>query len=86
MADCSPMRPKPSSRPHTPPESGAWSGCPPSESVTRSAPRRCRNASSTAVLRGIYANKAAAEELLRSSDLDWTLVYPTTLTNGALPV
>ncbi|WP_247595316.1 NAD(P)H-binding protein [Actinomyces procaprae] len=54
--------------------------------MTRSAPRRCRNASSTAVLRGIYANKAAAEELLRSSDLDWTLVYPTTLTNGALPV
>ncbi|MBE6474440.1 MAG: NAD-dependent epimerase/dehydratase family protein [Actinomyces succiniciruminis] len=33
-------------------------------------------------LRGIYANKAAAEELLRDSDLDWTLVYPTTLTNG----
>lgn len=33
-------------------------------------------------LRGIYANKAAAEEMLRDSDLDWTLVYPTTLTNG----
>lgn len=34
-------------------------------------------------LKKIYADKAAGEELLRKSDLDWTLVYPVTLTNGA---
>jgi len=33
-------------------------------------------------LRGIFANKAAAEEFLRASDLEWTFVYPTALTNG----
>jgi putative NADH-flavin reductase len=34
------------------------------------------------LLRDIYADKAAGEERLRRSALDWTLVYPTTLTNG----
>ncbi|MFJ9742871.1 NAD(P)-dependent oxidoreductase [Streptomyces sp. NPDC101166] len=34
------------------------------------------------LLRGIYANKALAEEAIRSSGLDWTLVYPTVLTKG----
>lgn len=33
-------------------------------------------------LRDIYADKAASEQTIRSSGLDWTLVYPTTLTNG----
>lgn len=33
-------------------------------------------------LKEIYADKAAGEEVLRRSDLDWTLVYPVTLTNG----
>ncbi|MEU0674602.1 NAD(P)-binding oxidoreductase [Streptomyces sp. NPDC006172] len=33
-------------------------------------------------LRGIYANKVLAEEAIRSSGLDWTLVYPTVLTKG----
>ena len=28
-------------------------------------------------------DKAAGEEVLRASDLDWTIVYPTKLTNGA---
>jgi uncharacterized protein YbjT (DUF2867 family) len=27
-------------------------------------------------------DKAAGEELLRASGLDWTIVYPTKLTNG----
>lgn len=35
------------------------------------------------LLREIYADKAAGEELLRRSSLDWTIVYPTTLTDGA---
>jgi putative NADH-flavin reductase len=33
-------------------------------------------------LRNIYANKKASEETIRSSGLEWTLVYPTALTNG----
>jgi len=33
-------------------------------------------------LKEVYADKAAGEEVLRRSDLDWTLVYPVTLTNG----
>lgn len=32
-------------------------------------------------LRDLYADKARGEELLRRSALDWTLVYPTQLTN-----
>ena len=34
------------------------------------------------LLRDIYLDKAAGEEILRRSGLDWTLVYPVTLTNG----
>jgi putative NADH-flavin reductase len=30
----------------------------------------------------LYADKAKGEEALRHSGLDWTLVYPVTLTNG----
>jgi putative NADH-flavin reductase len=33
-------------------------------------------------LRNLYANKAISEKAIRASGLDWTLVYPTTLTNG----
>jgi putative NADH-flavin reductase len=33
-------------------------------------------------LRDLYADKARAERTLRQSPLDWTLVYPTALTNG----
>ncbi|MDT0341463.1 NAD(P)-dependent oxidoreductase [Streptomyces litchfieldiae] len=33
-------------------------------------------------LRDIYANKEISEKAIRSSGLDWTLVYPTTLTKG----
>lgn len=33
-------------------------------------------------LRNLYADKARAERTLRQSALDWTLVYPTALTNG----
>jgi uncharacterized protein YbjT (DUF2867 family) len=41
----------------------------------------------TKVVTGIAMNtqikdKTAAEELLRASGLDWTIVYPTKLTNG----
>ena len=32
-------------------------------------------------LRAVYADKSASERLLRASDLDLTLVYPTTLTH-----
>jgi uncharacterized protein YbjT (DUF2867 family) len=32
------------------------------------------------LLRDIYKDKQAGEELLRRSDLDWTLVYPVSLT------
>jgi putative NADH-flavin reductase len=35
------------------------------------------------VLRDVYADKKAGEEMLRRSQLDWTLVYPAVLTNGA---
>ncbi|SHN01948.1 NAD(P)-dependent oxidoreductase [Actinacidiphila paucisporea] len=35
------------------------------------------------VLGRVYADKAAGEQLLRRSSLDWTLVYPVMLTNGA---
>jgi putative NADH-flavin reductase len=34
------------------------------------------------LLRDVYADKAAGEEILHRSELDWTLVYPATLTNG----
>ena len=33
-------------------------------------------------LRNIYANKELSEQAIRSSGLDWTLVYPTLLTKG----
>lgn len=36
-----------------------------------------------ALLRRVYADKAAGERLLRRSELDWTLVYPVMMTNGA---
>jgi len=36
----------------------------------------------TTLLRNLYKNKAAAETIIRESDLDWTIVYPTGLTNG----
>lgn len=32
--------------------------------------------------RNIYANKETSEKAIRSSGLDWTLVYPTMLTKG----
>lgn len=35
------------------------------------------------MLRRLFADKAKADAMLRASDLDWTLVYPTLLTNGA---
>lgn len=34
------------------------------------------------LLRDIYADKAAGDAELRRSSLDWTLVYPVTLTDG----
>jgi putative NADH-flavin reductase len=34
------------------------------------------------LLRDVYADKEGGEEVLRKSRLDWTLVYPVTLTNG----
>ncbi|MFG3498870.1 NAD(P)-dependent oxidoreductase [Streptomyces sp. NPDC047928] len=34
------------------------------------------------LLRSLYANKEIADERIRSSGLDWTLVYPTRLTHG----
>lgn len=36
------------------------------------------------LLRDIFADKRAAEELIGRSDLDWTIVHPTGLTNGPL--
>ncbi|WP_336246612.1 NAD(P)-binding oxidoreductase [Streptomyces cupreus] len=33
-------------------------------------------------LRNIYANKELSEKAIRSSGLDWTLVYPTLLTKA----
>jgi putative NADH-flavin reductase len=35
------------------------------------------------LLRGIYADKTLGEALIRQSDLDWTIVHPTMLTDGA---
>jgi putative NADH-flavin reductase len=35
------------------------------------------------LLRQVFADKAKADAMLRQSGLDWTLVYPTVLTNGA---
>ena len=35
------------------------------------------------LLRQIFADKAKADAMLRASALDWTLVYPTLLTNGS---
>ena len=34
------------------------------------------------LLKDIYADKALGDEAIQSSALDWTIVYPTTLTNG----
>jgi putative NADH-flavin reductase len=34
------------------------------------------------LLNRTYADKAAAEKLVRASRLAWTLVYPVTFTNG----
>jgi putative NADH-flavin reductase len=34
------------------------------------------------LLRDLYTDKEIGEEAVRRSDLDWTLVYPVTLTNG----
>ena len=34
------------------------------------------------LFRDLYADKAAGEDVVRRSGLDWTLVYPVTLTNG----
>ena len=35
-------------------------------------------------LRGLFADKAAAEALIRRSGLEWTIVHPAGLTNGPL--
>jgi uncharacterized protein YbjT (DUF2867 family) len=35
------------------------------------------------LLRGIYADKAAGEAVVKASGLDWTIVYPCGLTNGS---
>ena len=45
------------------------------------APTALRLAFAT-VLRQVGTDKAAAEEYLRASGLDWTIVYPPSLTNG----
>jgi len=34
------------------------------------------------LLRAVYADKVTGDNLIRQSPLDWTLVHPTTLTNG----
>jgi len=34
------------------------------------------------MLRELYADKATADDVIRRSGLDWTLVYPTKLTDG----
>ena len=34
------------------------------------------------VMKAMATDKAASEDLLRSSDMDWTIVYATRLTNG----
>ncbi|MFE7276216.1 NAD(P)-dependent oxidoreductase [Streptomyces sp. NPDC057623] len=36
----------------------------------------------TTLLRSLYADKAIADDGIRSSGLDWTVVLPTKLTNG----
>jgi putative NADH-flavin reductase len=36
------------------------------------------------LLREVFADKLAAEGLVRNSSLEWTLVYPVMLTNGPL--
>jgi len=36
------------------------------------------------LLRGIYADKLAGDEMIRKSDLDWTIVLPTKLHDGPL--
>lgn len=36
------------------------------------------------LLSDIYADKAVGEDLIRRSDLDWTIVQPSQLTNGPL--
>ena len=36
------------------------------------------------LLRDLYADKEAGEDYLHRSDLDWTLIYPVTLTNGPI--
>ena len=36
------------------------------------------------LLREVFADKLAAEDLVRKSKLEWTFVYPVMLTNGAL--
>jgi putative NADH-flavin reductase len=36
------------------------------------------------LLRNIYSDKAAGEDLIKRSNLDWTLVQPSQLTNGPL--
>lgn len=34
------------------------------------------------LLRDVYADKTAGEQVIRASGLDWTIVYPAGLTNG----
>lgn len=34
------------------------------------------------LLRDVYADKAAGEQAIKDSDLDWTIVYPVGLTDG----
>lgn len=34
------------------------------------------------LLRDVYADKAAGEQVIKNSGLDWTIVYPTGLTDG----
>jgi putative NADH-flavin reductase len=34
------------------------------------------------LMKQVFEDKAASEDQLRSSDLDWTIVYPVMLTNG----
>jgi putative NADH-flavin reductase len=34
------------------------------------------------LLRDVYADKTAGEEVIKNSGLDWTIVYPAGLTNG----
>jgi putative NADH-flavin reductase len=36
------------------------------------------------LLRGIYADKLIGDQLIRSSDLDWTIVQPSQMTDGPL--